>query len=106
MNIMKLEATSKFIWNVMKKGLYFKTLKSKMVYLGIFICVLFILDAQYWKQRLRWRYDVKINFKQKYYVNFEWLPLVNHSTYNENYTTCLYTKLNTTIHHAYSLNML
>ena len=42
-----------------EKKLYFKTLKSKMVYLSI-LCVLFILDAQYWKQRLRWRYDVEI----------------------------------------------
>ena len=43
-----------------EKKVILQNLEIKMVYLSIFMCFIFILDAQYWKQRLRWRYDVKI----------------------------------------------
>ena len=105
MYLMKLVATSKFIWNVMKKRLYFKTLKSKMVYLNNFMCFIYfrreILEATVtltlWRQNLT---------SSKSIVNFELIPIVNHSTYNEKHNTYLHTKLNTTIHYAYYLNML
>ena len=88
-----------------EKRLYFKTLKSKMVYLSISMCFIYfrrtILGAKvtltYWRQNLT---------SSKSIVSFEWLPLVNHSTYNEKHTTYLYTKLNTTTQYAYTLNML
>ena len=76
-----------------------------MVYFSIFMCFIYfrraILEATVkltlWRQNLT---------SSKSIVNFEWLPLVNYSTYNEKHITYLYTKLNTTIHYAYSLNML
>ena len=46
-------------------------------------------------------------FKQRFIANFELLPLLNHSTYNEKHTTNQHTRLSTiyTIRYAYSLNM-
>ena len=72
----------KFIGNVLKKRLYFKTLQSIMVYLSISMCFIYfrraILEAKdtltLWRQNLTSRKSI---------VNCEWLPLVNHSTYNE-----------------------